>query len=101
MKMIPILSAAAMFSLAAACDKSACEGGETLTAVDLTGLDGCRMVLQDHDGNRLEPTNLGDFDLTVEDGKSYSVTYEKATDMMSICMVGEMITLSCIEETND
>jgi len=66
---------------------NACEGGEILTLVDLTGLDGCGWVFEQSDGKRLEPMNLTD-------------KLPTPTAKASICMVGSMIEIVCISPIN-
>ncbi len=78
---------------------NACEGGEVLTLVDLTGLDGCNWVFEQSDGKRLEPINLKD-KLPTPTAKDYMVIYKPRTDGASICMVGTMIEIVCISPIN-
>lgn len=75
---------------------SGCDGGITVTLTDKSGLDGCTWLFTMADGKMLHPINLDDFIEKPMDGKRYVITYTKAEDMFSICMAGEMITLSCV-----
>lgn len=72
---------------------------ETQTAYfrDYRGLDGCIWVIELSDGTRLEPINLGDFDIVPTDGKKIEVAYTTAP-YLSICMVGEMVEITAIVE---
>jgi hypothetical protein len=63
----------------------------------MTGLDGCGMVIELENGDKLEPTNLSNFEIDVEDGKKIWVEYHGVW-MASICMVGEVVEVDCIGE---
>lgn len=80
------------------------------TVRDLTGLDGCGWVFELSDGSRIEPQRLmfcGTPPLPTEvtedplydfewvDGKTVYISYEE-TDMVSICMVGSIVRITCI-----
>ena len=84
------------------------------TVRDLTGLDGCGFVFELSDGSRLEPIRLfycGTpplpkevtedplFDFQFVDGKKVRIGYEDmAPQYASICMVGKMVKITCVEE---
>lgn len=79
------------------CDEpiTGCDGA-TMTLRDYEGLDGCGWVLTD--GNEVyEPINLGDFNIPLHDGSTVTVDFEMAEGMVSICMVGPLIEITCIE----
>jgi len=94
-------------------DKSSCSTSATVR--DLTGLDGCGFVLELEDGTRLEPRVLLPFcgtppipkEITEDplygfefvDGKRVKISYEETGDM-SICMVGPVVKITCIEEVS-
>ena len=78
-----------------ACKKKECPNGINAKFKDLTGLDGCGMVIEREDGQRLEPVNLGDFPITPEDGMKIRVQYHTVS-AGSICMVGEMVAIDCL-----
>jgi hypothetical protein len=81
------------------CSKHQCTcDGETLTLTDRTGLDGCSWVFEDANGQLLEPINLGDFQVPLFEGNVFSVQYKERSDLGSICMVGPMIEIHCIEQ---
>ncbi|AIZ64226.1 hypothetical protein PK28_11990 [Hymenobacter sp. DG25B] len=67
-----------------------------VTVRDLTGLDGCRMVLELEDGQRLEPHGSAWQAYTPHDGEQLYVAYEYDS-MVSICMVGETVRITCIQ----
>ena len=67
-----------------------------VTVRDLTGLDGCRMVLELSDGQRLEPLGSVWQAYTPHDGEKLYIAYELES-AVSICMVGETVRLTCIQ----
>lgn len=92
-----------------------CNPGTLATVKDLTGLDGCGFVFELADGTRLEPQMLffcGTPPLPKEvtenplynfqfvDGKKVRIDYEVIPDAASICMVGKIVKITCIEEIN-
>ncbi len=93
-------------------DTKAC--GVSATVRDLTGLDGCGFVFELSDGTRLEPIRLfycgtpplpkevtedPMFDFQFVDGKKVRLDYEDmAPQYASICMVGKMVKITCVEE---
>lgn len=81
----------------ASCSKPGCNGAVKAQFKDLTGLDGCGMVIELNSGEKIEPHNLSEFNITPEDGKKIWVKYH-ATQGGSICMVGEIVDIDCIEE---
>ena len=92
-----------------------CDNGVLATVRDLTGLDGCGFVFELTDGTRLEPMRLmycGTpplpkevtedplYDFQFVDGKQVRLGYEEIQDAASICMVGKIVRITCIEEIN-
>lgn len=90
-----------------------CDHGVLATIRDLTGLDGCGFVFELTDGTRLEPMRLmycGTpplpkevtedplYDFQFVDGKQVRIGYEEIQDVASICMVGKIVRITCIEE---
>jgi hypothetical protein len=89
------------------------DGCTTLATVrDLTGLDGCGFVFELEDGTRLEPLRLyycGTpplpkevtedplHNFNFEAGKKVKIGYE-LTESPSICMVGPVVKITCIEK---
>ena len=84
------------------CNKSsneiaqACENAQKAKFKDLTGLDGCGMVIQLQNGCYLEPINLCDMDIEIKDGQKIWVSYHSVPNMASICMVGDIVEIDCI-----
>ncbi len=70
------------------------EGYIKATVVNLT-LDGCSWLLQLEDGKKLEPTNLNEE--FKKDKLNVWIQYQIKKGGMSVCMVGEIITISEIE----
>lgn len=91
-----ILLAAAL--LLAGCPADKCPDGVNAVLVNLEGLDGCTWVFELEDGQRLEPVNLHQYDLELKDGLKVKINYTEALDMMSICMVGKMVNITCISK---
>jgi len=119
-KLLPIfLIASSSFSLFY-CDeeqlmRTTCEDGVLATVRDLRGLDGCGFAFELANGTKLEPQMLGycgtpplpkeitenplyDFDWV--DGKQVRINYEEITDAASICMVGKIVKITCLEEVH-
>ena len=63
--------------------------------VDMSGLDGCRLLLELPDGKRLQPINLDK--VYQKEGLKLRFTYKKADEYMGICMAGDMVELLAVE----
>ena len=76
-----------------ACEKSS-TGWIKATIQDLTGLDGCSLVIQLEDESYLEPVNLSDFtsSATIVDDQKVWIKYQEVSGG-SICMVGKIIEI--------
>ncbi|HYG02171.1 MAG TPA: hypothetical protein VD927_06965 [Chryseosolibacter sp.] len=110
----------ALIAFAGCNDEMKPEGCSTPATIrDLTGFDGCRWVLELEDGTKLEPVvrlygcfssyyangdvvpeiqsldALANFEIV--DGKKVMIDYEVVSGP-SICMVGQTVTVTCIEE---
>lgn len=87
--------------------------GTLATVRDLRGLDGCGFVFELADGKRLEPFRMfycGTPPIPQEqmqdplinfefvDGKQVKIGYEVMENQASICMVGSIVKITCIEE---
>ena len=79
-----------------ACHKNDCNGTVEATIKDLKGLDGCGFVIELNNGDYLEPTNLTDFAINIQDGQKVWISYSPNTQMMSICMVGQIVDIDSI-----
>ncbi len=72
------------------------QGYSKATIVDLTGLDGCRFLLQLEDGTRLQPENL---DSSFEkNSTSVWVKYYFQKNAISICMTGKVVHVTGIKK---
>lgn len=80
-----------------ACSKKPCDNAVGAKFKDLTGLDGCGMVIELQDGSKIEPINIDEFDVEPVDGKSIWVKYHNI-DGGSVCMVGPIVEIDCIKE---
>lgn len=87
----------ALILLITSCKKGNCIQAVKAEFKDLTGLDGCGIVIELSDGKKLEPTNLNEFSITPEDGKKIWVSYH-SVEGGSICMVGDIVEINCISE---
>ncbi|MFT6922193.1 MAG: hypothetical protein ACJA1C_001195 [Crocinitomicaceae bacterium] len=93
-----IVSLGVLVLLSTSCDKASnCDNAVKAELKDLTGLDGCGMVIELSNGDRLEPTNLSDFSINIADGQKIWVEYH-VTSGASVCMVGEIVEIDCIGE---
>lgn len=63
---------------------------------DLTGLDGCGLMIELPQGQRLEPASLPDSTFTLRAGQRIRFSYKPAPDMMSVCMGGQLVHITCI-----
>ena len=92
-----------------------CDNAVLATVKDLSGLDGCGFVFEVADGTRLEPQMLGYcgtpplprevtenplYNFQWVDGKQVRIGFEEIPDAISICMVGKIVKITCIEEIN-
>ncbi len=90
-----------------------CDHAVNATVRDLRGLDGCGYVFELADGTKLEPqmiwycatpslskkmtgNPLSNFQFI--DGKQVKIGFEEIPDAASICMVGKVVRITCIEE---
>ena len=81
------------------CNKeSECEGSQSAKLVNMTGLDGCSWMIELGDGTKLEPTNLNDFNINLQENQKIWVVYHTAAQMGSFCMHGEIVTIDCISQ---
>ena len=81
------------------CNKeSECENSHSAKLVNMTGLDGCSWMIELENGTKLEPTNLNDFNINLQENQKIWVVYHTAAQMASICMHGEIVTIDCISE---
>jgi len=93
--------------------RTTCEDGVLATVRDLRGLDGCGFVFELTDGTRLQPQVLGFcgtppipkevtenplYNFQFIDGKQVRIVFEEITDAASICMVGKIVRITCLEE---
>jgi hypothetical protein len=81
------------------CNKqSECNNSQRAKLVNMTGLDGCSWMIELNNGTKLEPTNLNDFNINLEQNQKIWIVYHTAAQMASICMHGEIVTIDCISE---
>ena len=90
-----LFAAALLF---AGCPADKCPDGVNAVLINLEGLDGCTWVFELEDGQRLEPINLHQYEFDLKNGIKVKLNYTEAIDMMSICMVGKMVNITCISK---
>ncbi|MGB1120702.1 MAG: hypothetical protein ACPG3Z_01820 [Saprospiraceae bacterium] len=66
------------------------------TIRDMTGLDGCGMMIELSDGTRLNPVEYTVKSFSFEDGQKIRFSYEKV-DAMNVCMSGQTVKITCIK----
>lgn len=97
MKKFLILFLFPSFLLANKCSTEPSEYKESCTSsgvvVDMTGLDGCGLMIQLEDGKKLEVVGMPK-GVALNAGDSVVFDYEPA-EGMSICMAGEMVNITC------
>lgn len=110
-----ILSVLLLSAILFSCDNEPSIGrcGTTAIVRDLRGLDGCGFVFELQDGRRLQPQIIGWcgtpplpaevtedplYNFEFVDGKRVSIGYEVLEDVGSICMVGDVVKITCLEE---
>ena len=72
--------------------------GTLATVKDNTGLDGCGFLIVLDNGQRLEPLVMEDKTFKFKDGQRIRLNYEQELEMMSVCMGGMGVKVTCIEE---
>lgn len=77
-----------------------CENGELGILKNFTGLDGCGWIIQVNDSTRLEPVNLDDFEIELEENKAVCIRYHEELTRGSYCQVGKVVEIICIEPVN-
>ncbi|TPG66507.1 hypothetical protein [Hymenobacter nivis] len=96
------LRTAALLAVAAAgtaCHRgpSAAACGTPATVRDLSGLDGCGKVLELADGTRLLPAGPAWQGFAAADGQRVTIAYTPLAGVMTTCMAGKSVTITCIE----
>lgn len=62
-----------------------------------TGLDGCKWVIYDDKGAAYMPVKM-DMQFEFEDNKNITFSYTEMKDIMTTCMVGKAVEITCISE---
>ncbi|WP_289053305.1 hypothetical protein [Carboxylicivirga marina] len=75
---------------------SDCDEAHAGVLRDLTNFDGCGWVIELSNGLTLEPVNLNDFDIELEDNRSVCVQFHERTDLGSYCMQGTVVEIDFI-----
>lgn len=74
-----------------------CENSIPGVLINLSGFDGCGWIIQLSDSTKLEPVNLEDSVIELEENKSVCVQYHERTDLGSYCMVEKVVEINFIE----
>ncbi len=74
-----------------------CDNPQSGLLKNFTGFDGCGWVIALSDNSIIEPVNLEDFDIELEESKSVRVCYHLSTGMQSACMAGEIVEIDYIK----
>lgn len=69
----------------------------TGTVMDYTGMDGCGLLINLDNGETLEPAEVVP-NFVLKEGQRVRLSYTELTDRASICMVGKIVRIDCIEE---
>ena len=72
--------------------------GTLATVKDNSGLDGCGFIIILDSGQRLEPLVMEDKNFKFHDDQRIRLNYEQEREMMSVCMGGMGVKVTCIEE---
>jgi hypothetical protein len=72
--------------------------GTLATVKDNSGLDGCKFLIILDNDQRLEPLVMEDKNFEFKDGQRIRLNYETEREMMSVCMSGMGVKVTCIEE---
>jgi len=72
----------------------------TGTVKDYTGFDGCSYIIELDIGKKLEPV-LVDTPFVFRDNQRVKLSYRELPEFASICMVGIIAEITCIEEIGD
>ncbi|PSL45548.1 hypothetical protein CLV51_104253 [Chitinophaga niastensis] len=93
------LVALAFISLAAvSCKTTQSSAGCKFEGVvkDMSGLDGCGLLIELKDGTRLQPVEFAHPGFTLKAGQAVKLNYTELKDRMSTCMGGKMARIDCI-----
>ena len=93
-------------TLLCACGKSDCKDAVPAKFKDMTGLDGCGMMVELSNGKRVELSNgkrveisnINELTIPPIDGVKVWISYHELENMVSICMAGEIVKIDCISE---
>ncbi|MCI5080617.1 MAG: hypothetical protein MRY78_02935 [Saprospiraceae bacterium] len=74
---------------------------ETGTVKNLQGLDGCDLIINTGDGRAFIPTDASLEKFALEDSQQIRFGYKLRDDLMGICMAGQIVELTCVEQLGD
>jgi hypothetical protein len=65
--------------------------------INMSTFDGCGWIIELDNKNKIEPRNLNDFNLTLQDSAGVLVRYQIPNDRSSYCMIGDVVEIVSIE----
>ena len=83
--------------ISGSCKKSECADSEKAVLKDYKGLDGCTWIIELENGQKIEPVNLESFVSNPKDGMKIRLSYNDEIESASICMVGKVAQINCLE----
>ncbi|RBL91260.1 hypothetical protein [Chitinophaga flava] len=66
---------------------------------DMSGIDGCGLVITMKDGTTLQPVEFANPGFTLKAGQTVRFDFMELKDRPSNCMGGRVVRIECIQET--
>lgn len=92
-----------IFSATFAITFTSCNNKEDLSEYEvgylknLTGLSACGWIIELTDKQKLEPTNLDDFDVPLKENQKIFIQYSIPSDVGSFCMAGKIVEITSLK----
>ncbi|MDZ7742070.1 MAG: hypothetical protein U5Q03_10045 [Bacteroidota bacterium] len=93
-----IIIALAVTALAGSCNEDMVKNKKGFVR-DLTGLDGCGLLIELEDGTFLQPFEIVP-DFRLEEGQHVKINYSLMKEVGSTCMKGEIVKITKITKIN-
>lgn len=77
---------------------TSCDAAKLYLVVDLEGMDGCDLVLEDLLGIQHQAYNISEFDFELIPGDEIYAELKINEDLAGICMAGPIAEIICIEK---
>lgn len=68
------------------------------TVKDMTGLDGCGLMFELENGEKIMPENPDSMPGYLRDGLKVGISFTYLEDRVSACMAGKIVSIECLEE---